>query len=103
VSPQNPAAAQIIDTLIRKATAGVDPKFVAQQLIEKIPQQLSDELEEQDDIVEYLSHKFPAVRLHKAWFEALVAEIWETEQSPGPSPTMNDPNAGKPGPQQPTP
>ncbi len=96
VSQQNPVAAQAVDTLIRQAQAGVDPKMVAQQVMNSMPPQLMDELERQDDVVQYLISQFPAVAQHRAWFAALVAEIWEEDTSGGkPSPTLSDPDAGK--------
>lgn len=97
VSSANPVAAQAIDTLIRQAAAGVDPAFIAPQLVEKMPPALLAELEQADDVVAYLIARFPGVAPHAAWFERLVAELFEDEQSAGPSQTMNDPHAGPEG------
>jgi hypothetical protein len=96
ISPQNPIAAQAIDTLCRQAAAGVDPKFVAQQVANNMPAPLMDELEQQDDVIGFLISRFPAVAHHRAWFAALVAEIWEEGESPAPSHTLANPNAGAP-------
>ena len=98
VSPQNPQAVQIIDTLCRQAAAGVEPKFVASQVGNNMPPTLMDELEAQDDVTGYLIRQFPQVAMHRDWFNALVAEIWEEEQTAQPSHTMQKPDARPPGP-----
>lgn len=94
MSPQNAIAAQAIDTLIRQAQAGIDPKMVAQQVVEKMPPALMEELENQPDVVGYLISQFPAVQQHRAWFTALVAEIWEEDQTPAVSPALKGNDAG---------
>lgn len=92
VSPENPAAAQAIDTLLRQASAGVDPKFVAQQAWDTVPAAVMEELEQQDDVVGYIIAKFPQAASQRAWLTALVAELWEPEQTAPQSPAMQPPN-----------
>jgi hypothetical protein len=95
ISPNNHVAANAIDTLVRQAAAGVDPKMVAQQVANSMPAALMDELEQQEDVVSFLIARFPQIQPYRAWFNALVAEIWEDEQNPPPSHTMANPNAGQ--------
>lgn len=102
LSPQNPVAAQVMDTLLRQAVAGVDPKFVAQKLFDQLPPEVVQELEAQGDnanVVGYIIHQFPQAQIHRAWLSALVSSMWDDE-APPPSPTMNDANARPDGPQQ---
>jgi len=96
LAPGNPAAENAIDTLCRQAAAGVDPKFVAKQVADNMPAALMEELEAQEDVIGFLVERFPRVAQHRAWFSALVAEVWEEEQPTlQPSPTLSDPHAGQ--------
>lgn len=93
VSQQNPIAVQIIDTLMRQAAAGVDPKFVATQAVNNMPPALMEELEGVDDVLGYLISQFPQIAQRREWFAGLVAEIWDEEQTAQPSHTMQQPDA----------
>lgn len=80
ITPENPQAAQAVDTLLRQAVAGVDPKFVAGQLANTVPEAFMQELEAQPDVVAYLVQRFPAARQHIPWLTTLVAELWEVDE-----------------------
>jgi hypothetical protein len=89
----NPQAAQAMDTLLRQAQAGVDPKFVAAQIWEKVPAPFMEELEQQPDPVAFIIARFPLAAAHKDWLVKLVAELWEDAQTLPPSPTLSPNNA----------
>jgi hypothetical protein len=92
LSPQNPQAMQAVDTLLRQAVLGVDPKIVAGQVWGSVPQAIMHELEQQPDVVGYIVQRFPQAAAHRPWLTALVAELWEEEETgaaPRPSPTLN--------------
>lgn len=87
VSPQNPAAVKMIETLLQQAAIPVDPKTVADQIQMQAPQALMMELELQDDIAGYIIHNFPQAAPHRAWLEQVIANIW-AEGDANPSPTL---------------
>lgn len=90
VSPNNPVAVQMIDTLIRQANLKIAPEEVARQIVDMAPQALMDELETQGDILAYLIHQFPPLGPHRAWLEQVVSIIWEkVPDEATPSPTLS--------------
>ena len=97
VTAQNVIAANAIKTLVTQAENGMDPAIIAQQALNTIPENYLDELEAVSDdpagIAAYLAQEFPGVAQHRAWFDRLVAEMYEPEQAPGPAQTLSDPNA----------
>lgn len=96
ISPDNPLVAQAMDTLLRQAAAGVDPKFVAAQAFDHIPPAFVEELEAQDDVVGFIIHRFPQAAVHRPWLTALVAEMWSEEvEQEKPSPTLAGPDASQ--------
>lgn len=100
ISPDNPQAAQAIDTLLRQAAAGVDPEFVAQNIWNNVPAAFMEELEQQSDVVAYIVAKFPQAAQHRPWLTALVAELWEPDKNAAVSPALQHPDVPS-GPQQP--
>jgi hypothetical protein len=90
VHPNNPIAANAIDTLLRQAQNNIDPKVVAQQAFNNLPPAVLMELEAQDDVVGYIIANFPQAAQHKAWLTKVVAEMWEPEQSAAGSPALQN-------------
>jgi hypothetical protein len=93
LDPKNPAVLHIIETLAGQAASGADPAAVAEQALAGIPPAILDELESHEDIAGHLCGLFPQLAPHRAWLEAVIANMYEGEQPSAASPTMNDPNA----------
>lgn len=94
VSAGNPIARNAIETLIKQAEAGIDAAAVAPQVLNSLPENILEELEQQQDMLSFLEREFPAISQHRQWFAALIAEMYEPEQPIPAAGTMADPNAG---------
>lgn len=71
-----------MEWLFEKAAQGADPALLAEQVLNTVPVSILDELSEADSPVDLLATKFPRVHQYRAWFEALLENIFEPDDSP---------------------
>lgn len=68
-----------MDYLFTKAAAGADPALLVEEILPMIPQSVFDKLTEVDQPIDWLQDRFPRVGQHRAWFEGLLANIFEED------------------------
>lgn len=74
-NPMDDAMAQ----LFSHAKIGTDPGFIADQLLNTLPEQVMAMLESQEDVVSYLAGLYPEVANYRPWFQAVVDGMWEPD------------------------
>lgn len=91
---ENPQAVMAIDYLVSQAIANADPAALAPQVIQMLPEEVLDELENQPDVAAFVIGRFAKLEPHRAWLEKLISEMWIKEAVPAAgSPALNDPDA----------
>lgn len=68
-----------MEQIISEAKKGSDPGFVADAIEQQLPEGILNFLEKQPDIVAYLAGIDPRVNEHRAFFEAVIAAIWQDD------------------------
>lgn len=78
---QQDQLAQGMELLFQRAAAGHDPAAMAEQVAAVLPPQIWDALMEADNATDYLQSIFPRVAQHRAWFEAVIANLFEEDDN----------------------
>jgi hypothetical protein len=81
----NPDSDLAIAWLIDHAKNGTQPELVASQALSMIPPATLDILEQQEDVVGFLISRFPQIAPYRTWFEAVVENMWEPEETTAPN------------------
>jgi hypothetical protein len=57
--------------------------LLAEQFGPMVPEHVYDALEAADSPIDYLAKLYPRVNQHKAWFEQLIANLFEPDDDKG--------------------